>query len=71
MRVRLLFAAAVTLTLFAAACTESPTSPSSKAAPSIRKDDDGATPLECRAGYIVNTREDGSTECVPEDGSGG
>jgi hypothetical protein len=71
MRVRLLLAAAAaaTLTLVAAACSESPTSPGKPAAPGVRKDGDPIT--ECRTGYIVNTRDDGSTECVPDDSSGG
>jgi hypothetical protein len=60
MRIRLLLAAAATLTL--AACSASPTGPGTKA-PGARANDGDET---CRSGYHLATREDGTTECAPD-----
>jgi hypothetical protein len=60
MRIRLLLAAAATLTL--AACAASPTAPGNRA-PGARSNDGDTT---CRSGYHLATRADGGTECVPD-----
>ena len=59
MRSRLLLAAAAMLTL--AACSESPTAPRSLTPgdPSLNQN----TGPECRSGYFVATRSDGTTYC--------
>ncbi len=53
-----LFAAAAVLTL--AACGESPLSPVRPARTAPRLD------VECRSGYHIATRDDGSTYCDPD-----
>jgi hypothetical protein len=60
MRIRLLLAAAAMLTL--AACSASPTAPGTRG-PGARSNDD----LDCRSGYHLATRLDGTTECVPDE----
>jgi hypothetical protein len=52
-------------TLLFAACTESPTSPSTgrRIAPSGANHDDD---FKCASGYIVAYDEDGNPYCVPE-----
>ena len=59
MRIRLLIAAAVTLTL--AACGESATAPQ-PLSPTGASRDIGT----CRSGYHIATREDGTEYCAPD-----
>ncbi|MDB4882812.1 MAG: hypothetical protein JWL95_1578 [Gemmatimonadetes bacterium] len=59
MRTRLLLAATALLTL--AACSESPTAPRSLK-PGVRSADESPG-LECRSGYHVATRSDGTLDC--------
>ena len=65
MRVRLLLAAAATLTL--AACSATPTAPSPRA-PTVRSSDDVPPGDDgtCRSGYHLATRDDGSSVCQPD-----
>jgi hypothetical protein len=58
MRIRLLLAAAATLTL--AACSASPTTPD-RMTPGARANDE-----TCRSGYHLATRDDGTTVCVAD-----
>jgi hypothetical protein len=64
MRIRLLLAAAATVTL--AACSESPTAPQ-KMSPGGRLSD-GIVGITCRSGYHIATRADGSEYCEPDGG---
>ena len=64
MRIRLLLAAAVTVTL--AACSESPTAPH-RMAPGGRHSD-AIVGITCRTGYHIATRADGSEYCEPDGG---
>ena len=57
MKIRILLAAAATLAL--AACADSPTGTQSSLTPTTRSSDD----IECRSGYHVATRADGSEYC--------
>lgn len=57
MRLRLLAAAAL---IALAACGESPVSPVQRARTAPRLD------VECRSGYHIATRDDGSTYCEPD-----
>ena len=59
MRIRILLAISATLLL--AACGESSTAPK-KATPGTRSSD----VLECRSGYHIATREDGTQTCEPD-----
>jgi hypothetical protein len=58
MRIRLLLAAAATLTL--AACSESATGPQRLAPTGASKD------ITCRSGYHIATREDGTEYCAAD-----
>jgi hypothetical protein len=60
MRIRLLLAAAATLTL--AACGESSTAPT-RLSPTAGASRDEIT---CRSGYHIATREDGTQYCAPD-----
>jgi hypothetical protein len=60
MRIRLLLAAAATLTL--AACSASPTGPGGMTAGSRGNDGDET----CRSGYHLATGIDGTTSCAPD-----
>lgn len=59
MRIRLLLAAAVTLTL--AACGESPSAPTQLGPTGAMKNT-----ITCRSGYHIATRADGSEYCAPD-----
>lgn len=61
MRIR--FVLAISATLALAACGESTTAPQ-KLSPGARS----ADMIECRGGYIVATREDGTTYCQGDGG---
>jgi hypothetical protein len=65
MRIRLLLAAAATLTL--AACGESSTTPS-RVSPGDKASRDEIT---CRSGYHIATREDGTQYCTPDTDDAG
>jgi uncharacterized lipoprotein len=60
MRIRLLLAAAATLTL--AACGESSTAPQ-RLSPS---EDASRDEITCRSGYHIATRDDGTQYCAPD-----
>ena len=62
MRVRLLLAAAVTMTL--AACGESATEPQRMSPTGPSRD------LTCRSGYHIATRADGAEYCEADDAEG-
>jgi hypothetical protein len=59
MRIRLLLAAAATLTL--AACGESSTEPKTLSPGADASRDD----ITCRSGYHIATRDDGTQYCAP------
>jgi hypothetical protein len=61
MRIRLLIAAAATLTL--AACGESSMAPERLSPTDKASRDDETT---CRSGYHIATREDGTQYCAPD-----
>lgn len=61
MRIRLFLAVGATLAL--AACGDSTTGPQALA-PGARSSDE----IECRGGYTVATREDGTQYCAEADG---
>lgn len=61
MRIRLLLAAAAALTL--GACSDSSTRPRQITPSGPTRDGDSS----CRSGYHIATRENGTTECVPDE----
>jgi hypothetical protein len=66
MRSRLLFAATAAALLTLAGCSDSTTAPRRFEPGTLRTDVSPGPDGECRGGYTLATRSDGTPVCVPE-----